>query len=283
MLSVCIVNWNNKDYLRECIKSLAAFAPPGDDLEVIVVDNASADGSAEMVREEFPDVVLIANDTNAGYAQANNQALEAAHGDKLLLLNPDVVLNETTLTNSLAFLKAHPDAGAVGIKQIGPDGKVQKSLRSFPEPWPILWEFFGISRIFPKSHVFGAYRMTWFDYDREIEADQPMGTFLLIPRKAYEDVGGLDTDFPIFFNDVDWCYRAKARGWKIYYTPNATILHHGGGGTRQAPRKAMVRESHRSLLRFYEKHYRRRIPAPAYHFIRFAILAGEWLRCLRAK
>lgn len=283
MLSVCIVNWNNRDYLRECLKSLAAFPPTGEELEAIVVDNASSDGSAEMVREEVPDVILIANEKNEGYARGNNQALEKARGDTLLLLNPDVVLNQTTLTNALAFLKGHPDAGAVGIKQIGADGNVQKSLRSFPEPWPILWEYLGLSRVFPKSRVFGAYRMTWFDYDRPIEADQPMGTFLLIPRKAYEDVGGLDTDFPIFFNDVDWCYRAKARGWKIYYTPDATILHYGGGGTKKAPKRAMVRESHRSLLRFYEKHYRGRIPAFAYFFIRLAILAGEWLRCLSAK
>jgi GT2 family glycosyltransferase len=282
MLSVCIVNWNNKDYLRECLVSLAAYPPEGDELEVIVVDNASEDGSAQMVRNEFPKVILIANGENKGYAEGNNQALNRAQGQTLLLLNPDVVLNKDTLTNALSFLKAHPDAGAVGIKQIGADGKIQRSLRSFPEPGPILWEYVGLSRVFKKSRVFGAYRMTWFDYERPIEADQPMGTFLLIPRKAYEDVGALDTSFPIFFNDVDWCYRAKAKGWKIYYTPDASILHYGGSGTKKAPRKAMVRESHQSLLRFYDKHYRARIVAPVYLFIRIAINVSERLASLRA-
>ncbi|HEX5324379.1 MAG TPA: glycosyltransferase family 2 protein, partial [Capsulimonadaceae bacterium] len=148
MLSVCIVNWNNKDYLRGCLESLTACPPAKEALEVIVVDNASSDGSAEMVRENFPKAILIANSDNKGYAEGNNQALEKAQGQTLLLLNPDVVLNENTLSNSLAFLKSHPDAGAVGIKQIEPDGKIQRSLRAFPEPLPILWEYLGLSRVF---------------------------------------------------------------------------------------------------------------------------------------
>ncbi|BDI32317.1 glycosyl transferase [Capsulimonas corticalis] len=274
LLSVCIVNWNTCRYLKECLASLREFPPGNAALEIIVADNASTDGSAEMVRAEFPEVNLIANADNKGYAEGNNQALRAATGDAVLLLNPDVVLHSDTLTQTVAFLQEHPDAGAVGCRLLSPDGSTQSSLRSFPDPLPVLWEYLKFSKLFPKSKVFAAYRMTYFDYDKPGEADQPMGTFLLIPRKALDQVGLLDEQFPIFFNEVDWCYRAKrTHGWKIYYTP-ATLTHYGGGSTRQV-KPRMIRESHQSLLRFYEKHYRSTTPALLYSAITFAVRWNE--------
>ena len=214
MLSVCIVNWNTRDYLRDCLASLYAH-PPDEALEVIVVDNASADGTAPMVSSEFPQTVLIANADNRGYAEGNNQALERAQGDTLLLLNPDVVVHPDTLARALAFLRAHPDCGALGCRLIGADGLTQRSVRGFPDPLPVLWEYCGLSRLWPRSRVFGAYRMTFFDYGRPAEVDQPMGTFLMIPRPAFAEVGLMDLQFPIFFNEVDWCWRAKrGHGWR---------------------------------------------------------------------
>ena len=278
-LSVCIVNWNTRDYLLECLTSLYEYPPQGADLEVLVVDNASGDGSAAMTATEFPQALLIANADNKGYAEGNNQALEGATGDLLLLLNPDVVVHPDSLTRAVQFMASHPDAGATGCRLIGKDGETQRSVRGFPAPGPVLWEYLGLSRLFPRSRRFGAYRMTYFGYEEEAEVDQPMGSFLMITREAYEKVGGLDLQFPIFFNEVDWCWRAKREhGYKIYYTPTVEVTHYGGGSTRQV-KASMIRESHRSLLRFYDKHYARIAP-PLRWLIRRAVLLDEW-RLLR--
>lgn len=272
-LSVCIVNWNTRDFLRECLNALLQFPPVNAEMEIIVVDNASADGSAQMVAAEFPAVVLIASAANLGYAEGNNLALKRATGDALLLLNPDVVVHTESLTRAAEFAASRPKLGAFGCRLVGADGKTQSSLRSFPDPGPVLWEYLGLSRLFPRSRVFGAYRMTWFDYESVIEADQPMGSFLWLSRAAYERVGGLDPQFPIFFNEVDWCRRAKRDGFPIYYTPEVVVTHYGGGSTRQVKR-GMVRESHRSLLRFYDKHYPDLFP-PFQWLLRAAVLLNE--------
>ncbi len=278
-LSVCIVNWNTRDFLRECLTALLRFPPVIGEMEIIVVDNASGDGSAEMVAAEFPSVLFIAATANLGYAEGNNLALKRATGDALLLLNPDVVVHPDSLTRAFEFAASHPNLGAFGCRLVGTDGRTQPSLRSFPDPGPVLWEYLGLSRLFPKSRVFGAYRMTWFDYESVIEADQPMGSFLWISRAAYERVGGLDPQFPIFFNEVDWCRRAKREfGFPIYYTPDVVVTHYGGGSTRQV-KPSMVRESHRSLLRFYDKHYSHLFP-PFKWLLRTAVLLNEW-RVLR--
>jgi len=275
LLSVCIVNWNTRDFLRACLRSLYHHPPQGWDMEIIVVDNASHDGSAAMVSEEFPEVCLIANPDNKGYAEGNNQAIAQSHGDAVLLLNPDVVVHADSLTNALAFLTAHPDAAAVGARLLEPGGKTQRSLRGFPDPWPVLWEAIGLARLLPFVPALGAYRMTTFNYNQPGEADQPMGSFLLAARRALDEVGPMDTQFPIFFNDVDWCLRAKReQGWKIYYTPDAIVTHGGGGSTRQA-KPAMRDESHRALARFYRKHYQSRLSPVLFRFI---LALMEWSR-----
>ena len=280
-VSVCIVNWNTRNYLRECLTALRCFPPDNAEMEVIVVDNAGTDGSAEMVRAEFPEVHLTANRENVGYAEGNNLAMARATGDALLLLNPDVVVHPESLTQAVRFAEAHPNIGAFGCRLVGTEEETQKSLRSFPDPGPVLWEYLGLSRLFPTSRCFGAYRMTWFDYESVIEADQPMGSFLWISRAAYAAVGGMDTQFPIFFNEVDWCWRAKREhGFPIYYTPEVVVTHYGGGSTRQV-KASMIRESHRSLLRFYDKHYATLAP-PVKWLIRGAVLLNE-RRLLRGK
>lgn len=264
-LSVIIVNWNTRDYLSACLHSIKAN-PPGCAHEVIVVDNASADGSADMVRERFPWVRLIANVGNEGYAEGNNAGIRESSGEYVLLLNPDTEVTPGSIDALLGFAGAHPDAAAVGCRLIGPDGNVQQSCRSFPDPLGILFEYTRLSRVFPKSRRFGSYRMTYFHYTHAAEVDQPMGSCLLLSRKSLDDVGMFDKEFPIFFNEVDWCFRAKERGWKIYFTPDSEVIHHGGAGTGQI-KPEMSRESHRSLWRFYRKHYKGRIPMPVYWFI----------------
>lgn len=271
-LSIILVSWNTRDYLLGALRSIYKN-PPSCDLEVIVVDNASEDGTAQAVAREFPGATLIANERNVGYAEGNNQGLALASGDFLLLLNPDVLVHPRTLDRAIAHLQQHPDAAAVGARQLNPDGSVQPSLRGFPTPLAVFFEAAGLSRLFPRSRLFGAYRMTWFGYDREADVDQPMGTFLLIRREALEAVGTLDERFPIFFNEVDWCFRARRAGWRIRFSPDIVITHFGGGSTRQVP-AAMAWESRRGLLTYYRKHY----PSPLFAPIYWAVAAASWLQ-----
>ncbi|MFN3689562.1 MAG: glycosyltransferase family 2 protein [Fimbriimonadales bacterium] len=274
-LSICIVNWNTRDLLRACLRSIYRYPPP-EPFEVIVVDNASADGSAAMVTREFPQATLISNTANLGYAHGNNQALQRAQGEFVLLLNPDTEVFETTLGNALAFLRAHPEAGAIGAKQLFPDGRVQPSIRGFPTPANLLFEITGLARLFPRSRRLGGYRMRWFTYATLAEVDQPMATFLMTRRAVIEQVGLMDEAFPLFFNDVDWCYRIKQAGWKIYFVPEVQILHHGGASTRQV-RLSAIRESHRALEAFYRKHYRAQLNPLLYALCIGAIrLGGAW-------
>ena len=278
MLSACVVNWNTRDDLRVCLGSLGAhpYTGPGGQ-ELIVVDNASSDGSAEMVARDFPEARLLANDANTGYTRATNQALAAAQGDLLLLLNPDVEITPGALDTLARQLS---DAAAIAPRLVHPDGRLQRSIRGFPEPGPLFWDILGLSRVFPNSRRFGAYRRTFFDYDRPGPAPQPMTSCLLVARRAYEAVGPLDERFPLFFSDVDWCLRAWRTGWEIRYTPDATVVHQGGASTRLV-RTAAIRESHRALLRFYDKHYKKHIPRPLYALIRAAVTLGAWARTRR--
>jgi len=276
-LSIAIVNWNTTNLLKQCLKSIAEFPPEGD-YEIIVVDNASSDFDEVCFRSEFPDVCLIANSENVGYAKGNNQALAIAHGDYVLLLNPDTLVTAGALEALLSFMEKHPDAAAAGPRLIRPDGTVEQSVRSFPYPGPIAWEYLGLSKLFSKSWTFARYRMRPFSYTQESEVDQPMGSCLILSKQALDDVGLMDEDFPIFFNEVDWLYRAKQKGYKIYFTPTATVIHHGAASTRQVDRRIMLRESHESLVRFYNKHFRNVLPAPVYWLAILAIRLGVFFR-----
>lgn len=278
-LSICLINWNTRDLLRACLRSIERN-PPSVPYEVIVVENASTDGSAKMVREEFPEVILIENEQNIGYAAGNNQAIRTARGEYLLLLNPDTEVYAGTLDRALAFLESHPEAGAIGARQRLPNGSIQPSVRAFPYPLLLFFEGVGLSRLFPRHRLFAGYRMGWFQYDQVQAVDQPMGTFFLVRRAVVEQVGLMDEAFPLFFNDVDWCYRIKQAGWKIYFVPEVEILHHGGQSTSQVRREAIL-ESHRALQRFYAKHFRTRLPAPLYWLLIGAIRLSGWVRSLR--
>lgn len=284
-LSVVIVNWNTADYLRRCLVSisrcLANDAPANTDrrpqIEVIVVDNASKDGSAEMVQREFPWVKLVANQANAGYAAGNNQGIKLSSGRYLLLLNPDTVVPCGALRRLVEYMDDHPEAGVVGVRLLNPDGTVQPSCRSFPEPAYLIYETLGLARLFRKSRRFAAYRMGWFDHNSEMEVDQPMGSALAVRREVFEDIGLFDEQFPLFFNEVDLCYRAKLKGWKVVFTPTVEIVHYGGRGTSQVRLKALW-ESHRSLVRFYRKHYRSRISLVVYLLVVLSIYVGAFVR-----
>jgi GT2 family glycosyltransferase len=261
-VSVIIVNWNTRDYLRECLQAIALY-PPHRPYEIIVVDNASTDGSANMVAAEFPDVRLIGNAQNEQYACANNQAIRAGSGSLVLLLNPDAHVLAGTIDTLLDFMDANPAAGACAPKLLHPDGRVQRSVRSFPAPGALLADILGLARMFPQSRALGRYRLTYWDYDSVREVDQPMASALMIRRRALQQVGLFDEQFPLFFNDVDLCYRLRKAAWRIYFLPAAHAIHHVGASTAQARRTAL-RLSQEGLIRFYRKHYRGAIPWTAY-------------------
>jgi hypothetical protein len=279
--SVCIVNWNTRDRLAACLEALRdqAEAAPA---EVIVVDNGSSDDSAAMMRKRFPWAKLIANDENRYYAAANNQGIEASRGRFVLLLNPDVELRPGALETMCRFLEEHEDAAAVACKLVLPDGTTQASCRTFPSPGVLVWEAMGLARILPRSRLFGAYRMTHWGYDEVAEVDQPMASCLMLRRAALDAVGLFDEQFPMFFNDVDLCLRLKQSGWRIYFTPEASALHHHGSATRLV-RAEMVRESHRGLMRFYRKHYRGRVQPLVYAASVLLIRVGGALRYAYAR
>jgi hypothetical protein len=276
VLSIVLVNWNTRDFLLGALKSIYD-SPPSFPFEVIVVDNDSSDGSAEAAKQAFPRATLIASPNNEGYARGNNLGLKASTGRCVLLLNPDVVLPPGGLERAVSILEARNDVGALGVRLVNPDGTPQRSVRGFPTPLSVVWEATGLSRLFPNSRLFGAYRMTWFTYDREAEVDQPMGTFLLIRRETLKQVGLLDERFTIFFNEVDWCYRARRQGWKILFTPDVEVVHYGGSSTKQVHAK-MAWESRRGLLDFYRKHYRSPLFAPIF----WLTAAASWLQAFAA-
>ncbi len=279
MLSVLIVNWNTRGHLRACLDSLFRH-PSSEPVEVIVVDNASEDGSAEMVANDFPTVRLIASDRNRGYASGNNAAFAVASGEWLLTLNPDTEVPEGALQNAVDALRAVPEFGALAPKLVGPDGRTQRSVRGFPSLTGMVGDLAGLARLFPRS-AFGSYRLPDFDYEREGPAPQPMGTFLLYRREALAEVGDpakpFDESFPIFFNEVDLLFRMNKAGWRCLYTPRVSVLHHGGASTRQV-RPAMIWESHRSLLRFFRKHYRSTWNAPLFPLLSAIVLGAALIR-----
>ena len=273
-LSVCIVNWNTRSDLQTCLEALRTNPFTGGSQEVIVVDNASSDGSAQMVREAFPDVHLIANTSNRNYALGTNQALTAATGKYLLLLNPDACVTTGALDVLVRFLHTQGEAGAVAAKLVHADGTVQRSVRGFPDPLSVLWDLLKLPRLFSSL---GTYRQVRFDYDKVGPAPQPMTSCLLLTRTAYEKVGPMDERFPLYFNDVDWCLRARKEGVGIWYTPEAIVIH-GYGGTTKKVRNAAVWESHRALLRLWRKHYRETTPPVLYVIMKALVTLGAWMR-----
>lgn len=257
-VGVVIVNYNTRELLRRCLESV--YRSEGVTFCVYVVDNASQDGSAAMVAEAFPQAHLMANTDNVGYSRANNQALralgfpEAGRSRYTLLLNPDTEIPPHALREMVAFMDAHPEAGATGPKVLLPDGKLDLACRrSFPSPEVSFYRLVGLARLFPRSRRFGRYNLTYLDPDVETEVDSVVGAFMLVRREAIAQVGLLDEGFFMYGEDLDWAYRLKQAGWRIYYTPRVSILHVKRAASRQNPRARIA--FWQAMYRFYDKHY----------------------------
>lgn len=232
-LSVVIVNYNVKYFLEQCLHSVLKAAK-NIDTEIFVVDNNSVDGSCAMVIEKFPQVKLIENKRNTGFAVANNQAIRQSTGEYVLLLNPDTLIEEDTFSKTIAFMDAHPEAGGLGVKMI--DGKgdyLPESKRGFPSPMVAFYKIFGLSSLFPKSRRFNQYYMGHLDKDAVNEVDVLAGAFMLLRRKTLDKVGLLDEDFFMYGEDIDLSYRIIKGGYKNYYFPETRIIHYKGESTKK--------------------------------------------------
>jgi GT2 family glycosyltransferase len=297
-LAIIIVNFNTRDYLRNCLTSIHN-SRGGFSFEVCVVDNASSDGSAEMVRTEFPQTRLIESAVNGGYAYANNLGLRAygfgpvaepaqTAGDSphplssedlpgtppyMLLLNPDTVLPPDGLAMMLEFMGQHPEAGVAGSKLVLEDGSLDLACRrSFPTPQVACYRMLGLSKLFPRHPRFGRYNLTYLSPDQVAEVDSVVGAFMLVRREAIRQVGLLDEDFFMYGEDLDWAYRITQAGWKVYYNPDVTVLHVKRAASRHS-RKAQ-REFYRAMRIFYHKHYVHATPL----WLHWLILTGISLR-----
>ncbi len=266
MISILVVNWNTRDLLRACLISLRTLEL---EHEVIVVDCASSDGSAAMVAREFPGVNLIASDDNLGFAAGNNRAYEVATGEWIWLLNPDTEIWDNAAQALIERLQSSDEIGAVASALIDArDGHIQRSCRTFPTPAALWAQALGLAALFPRSRRFGFYKMGYWNMGDARTVEQPMASSLMLRRAAIEDAGGLfDERFPIFFNDVDLCWRLWRSGRQIWFEPRSRVKHWGGASTRQA-KPEMIARSHQSLRLFYALHYRSRdtshVPAPLY-------------------
>jgi hypothetical protein len=273
-LAVIIVNFNTKEKLRDCLQSVFN-SQTRYNFQVWVVDNASGDGSAEMVKKEFPQVRLIENQENVGFAKASNQALRQARGRYYLLLNSDAEVLPDTFDKMIFFMDNNPTVGISGCKVVKGDGKLDLACRrSFPNPVNAFFRVAGLSFLFAKSRM-ASYNLTYLPEDEVVEVDSVMGAFLLIRREVMEQIGLLDEDFFMYGEDLDWCYRAKKAGFKVMYVPLTTVIHHKGSSSRRVPGKALL-EFHRAMQLFYDKYYQEK-----YNFLVNALVKiGIWARYL---
>jgi len=255
-LVVIIANWNAKELLLDCLRSLPP-AIEGLSTHTVVVDNASTDGSVNAVAATFPKVEIICNQENLGFSRANNFALERYREDAryLLLLNPDTVVSPNTFQNIVSFMDEHSEAGVAGCKIITAQGTLDWACkRGFLTPSLLFYKALGLDKRFPQSRRFGRYHLTYLDENQIHEVDSVVGAFMLIRQDCLRTVGMLDESYFMYGEDIDFCFRVKEKGWKIFYVPTTTIIHHKGQSTRK--------RSYRMICHWYgaiDKFYRKRI------------------------
>jgi N-acetylglucosaminyl-diphospho-decaprenol L-rhamnosyltransferase len=281
-VGIVILNWNTRDFLKRCLETV--LASEGDfKYKVIVVDNASSDDSVAMVRSEFPQVDLIASDINGGYPYGNNLALKALgfHGPKqvdadapryAVLLNADTEVPPDAFYRMMQYMDSRPEIGVAGPKLVLNDGSLDLACRrSFPTPLVSFYRFSGLSKLFPDHPQFGRYNMTFADPDEELEVDSVVGAYMQVRRETIEAVGLLDETFFMYGEDLDWAYRIKTAGWKVFYYPSVVIKHVKRASSRKSQRAQF--EFNRAMLIFYRKHYRMTTPLWLHGLVLMGLLA----------
>ena len=233
-LSIIIVNYNVKEFLQNLLHSIEK-ASSNIVKEIIVIDNASDDGSVEVIKEKFPSVNLLENKINVGFGKANNQGLAIAKGKYILFINPDCIVSEDTLDKMISFFESHPDCGLAGCKILNSDGTLQLACRrSFPGPWTSFTKVTGLSNIFPNSKIFARYNLTYLDENKTYEVDAVSGSFMMIRKEVYEKTGGFDELFFMYGEDLDLCYRVQKNDYKVFYVHDTQIIHYKGESTKRS-------------------------------------------------
>ena len=282
LLSIVIVSFNVEELLAKCLESIEKYAE-GITKEVFVVDNDSPDNSVLRIRKDFPKVTLIANKKNLGFSKANNQALEKAKGDYLLVLNPDTELKSDTLAKMIDFMQKNKDVAVSTCRIELADGSLDRDCRRhFPTPWRSFCHFLNLSKIFPKSKIFDGYYMGYLPDNIEQEVDACAGAFMMIRATAVKKIGYFDEDFFFYGEDLDWCWRFKEKGYRIVYTPTTKIIHYKGASsgikdsskkiskaTKESKRR-VLKESTRAMRLFYVKHYKTAYPS----IVKWIVLSG---------
>lgn len=269
-LSILLLSWNVRDLLRACLRSLPLDDPA---VEIIVVDSASADGTADMVRAEFPPeqypaLALIASAENLGYSRGNNLGLRAARGRYLFVLNPDTEVAPDALAPMLAYMDAHPDVGVLGPGMVYPDGAPQSTRRRFPTLMTSFFESTWLQGWAPRG-LLDRYYARDLPPDEPAEVDWVVGAALLVRRAAYERVGGLDEGFFMYSEELDWCRRMRAAGWRVVHFPAARVVHHEGRSSAQVPAATHIRFN-TSKVRYFRKYH----GALAAEVLRLFLLVG---------
>lgn len=273
ILSIIIVNYNVKYFLEQCLYSVQKGSK-GLSVEVIVVDNASTDGSIPYLQAKFPDVQFISNQNNVGFAKACNEGFNVSKGRFVLFLNPDTIVAEDSFQNCLSFFESHPECGALGVKMIDGSGTfLKESKRSLPSPQTSLFKLFGLSVLFPKSKIFSHYHLGHLTENETHEVDVLAGAFMMIRRQVLENVGGFDEIFFMYGEDIDLSYRIQKAGYKNYYFSGTTIVHFKGESTKRGSLN-YVRMFYTAMSVFVQKHYGKTKAGVFSAFIHIAI----WLR-----
>ncbi len=264
-VSVVILNFNTLDLTRTCLRSLIASRLGLYTMEIIVCDNGSADGSLDMIKKDFPQVTLIDNKKNLGFAAGNNPGIRRTKGRYVLLLNTDTEVPGETISTMLRFMDDTPDVGAATCKLMLPDGSMDPAChRGFPTPWVAFTYLTKLEKLFPRTRLFGEYHEGYKDLSTIHEVDCIVGAFFLVRREVIEKVGLLDEDYFMYGEDIDWAYRIRLAGWKIMYNPTVTILHKkkqsGRANILRVRRVTTEIYFNKYNWLFYTKHYAKKYP-----------------------
>lgn len=279
-ISVIIVNYNVKNFLEQCLVSVIK-ASEEIESEIFVVDNHSVDGSQAMIHEKFPQIKLIENEQNFGFSKANNQALIHATGEFALVLNPDTLLEEETLKKCVAFMDAHPEAGALGVKMINGKGRyLPESKRALPTPAVAFFRIFGLSKLFPNSKKFGKYHLSYLDPNKIHAVEILSGAFMFIRKKALDKAGLFDEQFFMYGEDIDLSYRIIKEGYTNYYLPETTIIHYKGESTKKSSLNYVLTFYHAMLI-FAVKHFSKKQTSILFIAIKLAVWFRAGLSALK--
>lgn len=293
-LSIVIVNYNTRQLLDDCLASILAAEQPAGGAEIIVVDNASSDGSQALVREKYPSVQLIASEENRGFSAANNLGTAVAAGRTVLFLNSDTRVAAKSLTEPVEYLLSHPEVGALTVRLIYPNGERDPdNHRGFPTPWNSICHFSGLNRIFSNDPRFNGYFQSYQDMSKTHPVDVIAGSYMLMPMALCRELGGWDETYFFYGEDIDFCYRIRQAGYQIIYYPHVEVLHYKGASSglrkesaeiARPPKETRVKvakESVRAMKIFYRKFYRQQYPWLVTAVILTGIQLRGWLRILK--